>query len=199
MTATFLLIRHAMHADFDIRLSGRRPGVALSPAGVAQAAALGRRLAAAGITRVVASPLERTMATAAAIAQGCGLAPPEPVEALTELDLGEWTGEALDALHDDPRWRVWNEQRGTACAPGGESMAEAAARITGWLRATAAAFPDQTIAVVTHSDMVRGAVAQVLGLPLDHLCSFDVDPASVSTVVMGDWGARLLNLNVTAG
>lgn len=199
MTATFLLIRHAVHDDYNLRLSGRRPGVALSAAGQAQAAALGRRVATAGITRVVASPLERTMATAQAIVAACDLPFPEPVQALTELDLGEWTGEALDALHDDPRWRTWNEERGTARAPGGESMTEAAARITEWLRATAMSSANQTIAVVTHSDMIRGAVAQVLGLPLDHLCMFDIDPASVSAVVMGDWGARLLNLNVTTG
>ena len=57
VTATFLLIRHAEHGDYDLRLSGRRPGVPLSGRGRAQAAALATRLARAGIDRVEASPL----------------------------------------------------------------------------------------------------------------------------------------------
>ncbi len=43
--------------------------------------------------------------------------------------------------------------------------------------------------------MIRGAVADVLGLSLDRLSTFDVDPASVTGLVMGEWGARLLYLN----
>lgn len=193
MTATILLIRHAAHVDLDRRLSGRRPGVALSEAGREQAAALGRQLAGRGIERVQCSPLDRTRDTAAAIAEACRLPPPTPVEALIEIDMGDWTGRALDGFGDDPAWRAWNERRGTARIPGGESMAEAQARIVGHL----ATLRTGTVAIVTHSDMIRGAVAHVLGLPLDRLLSFDIDPASVTTVVMGKWGSRLLSLNVT--
>ena len=194
LTTTFFLIRHAAHADLDVRLSGRRPGVPLTAAGTAQAAALGRRLTASGLTRVAASPLDRTMATAQAIVAACGMPPAEPTDALMEIDLGDWTGRGLAEFGDDPAWRRWNEARSTARPPGGESMAEAQARIVGWLQAEA---PNGgRVATVTHSDMIRAAVAHVLGLPLDHLLRFDVDPASVTTLVMGDWGARLLNLNV---
>ncbi|MDB5669003.1 MAG: Broad specificity phosphatase PhoE, partial [Alphaproteobacteria bacterium] len=35
----------------------------------------------------------------------------------------------------------------------------------------------------------------ILGLSLDHLLRYDVDPASVTRIVLGDWGGRLLNLN----
>lgn len=193
MTATILLIRHAAHVDLDRRLSGRRAGVALSEAGREQAAALGRRLTGRGIERVECSPLDRTRDTAAAIAQACDVPPPAPVEALIEIDMGDWTGRAPDGFGDDPAWRAWNERRGSARIPGGESMAEAQARIAGHL----AMLRQGTVAIVTHSDMIRAAVAHVLGLPLDRLLSFDIDPASVTTVVMGDWGSRLLSLNVT--
>ena len=195
MTATILLIRHAAHVDLDIRLSGRRPGVALSETGRAQAAALSRRLAARGVTRIECSPLDRTRETAAAIAGTCGLPEPVPVDALLEIDLGAWTGRAFGTFGDDPAWRAWNEQRGTARIPGGETMAEAQARIVGHLRETAAARDGETVAMVTHSDMIRGAVAHVLGLSLDHLSRFDIDPASITGLVMGDWGAKLLSLN----
>jgi broad specificity phosphatase PhoE len=196
VTATILLIRHAAHVDLDRRLSGRRPGVALSEAGRAQAAALAQTLAELGVTRVECSPLDRTRETAAAIAAACGLPEPEPVEALIEIDLGEWTGRAFGTFGDDPAWRAWNEQRGTARIPGGETMAEAQARIAGHIAATGRARAGETVAMVTHSDMIRGAVAGVLGLPLDNLLRFEVAPASVTTIVAGDWGAKLISLNV---
>lgn len=195
LTATILLIRHAAHADLDVRLSGRRPGVPLSEAGEAQAAALGRRLAGAGVSRVTCSPLERTLATARAVASACGLAEPETADALTEIEFGGWTGRDFASLGDDPAWRAWNEERHRARPPGGESMAAAQARVAGWLHATAAARPGETIAAVSHADMIRAAVADVLGLSLDKLLRFDIDPASVTTVLIGKWGARLLGLN----
>lgn len=195
MTATILLVRHAAHVDLDKRLSGRRDGVPLSNAGRAQAKTLGSRLAHRGIAQVQCSPLERTRDTAERIAAACGLPAPTPVDALLEIDMGDWTGRALDAFGADPAWRDWNERRATARIPGGETMAEAQARIVGHLAATAAAHPNAVIAVVTHSDMIRAAVAHVLGLSLDHLLRFDIDPASVTGVAWGDWGAKLLWLN----
>ena len=195
MTATFLLIRHAAHDDLDLRLSGRRPGVPLSAAGRAQADALGRRLVGRGVSRVACSPLDRTLATAQAIARACALPAPEPTSDLIEIDLGDWTGRTFDSFGDDPAWRAWNEERDRARPPGGESMGEAQARVAGWLRRTAAERPGEMIAAVTHADMIRAAVADVLGLTLDKLLRFDIDPASVTTVVIGDWGAKLVRLN----
>lgn len=196
MAATILLIRHAEHVEFDRCLSGRRAGVALSERGRAQAAALGRRLADAGIARVECSPLERTRDTAAAIAEAASLPAPVAVEALLEIDMGEWSGRALDGFGDDPAWRAWNTARSTARTPGGESMRQAQARIVGHVRATALDHEGQVVAAVTHSDMIRAVVADVLGLSLDNLLRFDIEPASVTTLVMGDWGARLVSLNV---
>ena len=194
MTATILLIRHAEHGDYDVRLSGRRPGVPLSERGRAQAAALARRLARAGIDRIQASPLERTRETAAAIAAACAV-PVRDEPALLEIDMGEWTGREFGTFGDDPAWRDWNEHRGTARIPGGETMAEAQARIVGHLRATAAGHEDATIAMVSHSDMIRAAIAWALGLALDNLLRFDIGPASVSRLVVGDWGVKVLSVN----
>lgn len=195
MAATLLLIRHAAHIHLDLQLSGRQPGVPLSDGGRVQAAALGRYLADDGIAAVECSPLDRTRETAEAIAAAAGVSPPRPADALIEIDLGEWTGRAFGTFGDDPAWRAWNEQRGTARIPGGETMAEAQARIAGYMQAAARIYDGRTVALVTHSDMIRGAVSHVLGLPLDHLLRFEIGPASVSRVVMGDWGAKLLSLN----
>ncbi|MGI4733495.1 MAG: histidine phosphatase family protein [Janthinobacterium lividum] len=194
MTTTFLLVRHAVTADVDLRLSGRRPGVALSEAGRAQAAALGAGLAGAGIDAIVASPLDRTRETAEAIGWAAGVAVSTDDAAL-EIDVGDWTGVGFSQLAGDPRWQAWNDERATARCPGGESMVEVQARIVGLIRRLAAGGAGRTIALVTHADLIRAAVCDVLGLGLANIHRFDIDPASVTRVVAGDWGARVLRMN----
>lgn len=198
LAATLLLIRHAAHIHLDQTLSGRMAGVPLSDAGRAEAAVLGSHLARDGLTAVEHSPLDRTRDTARAIAEAAGLPPPRPVEALIEIDMGEWQGRALDGFGDEPAWRDWNERRGTARIPGGETMGEAQARIAGHIAELARTRDGEMIALVTHSDMIRAAVAHVIGLPLDNLLRFEVAPASVTRVVVGDWGGKLLSLNEKA-
>ncbi len=198
MTATFLLIRHAAHIHLDRIFSGRLPAVPLSNVGRAQAQRLATSLSSEPIDRIIASPLDRTRETAQAIGDARGL-PVQTDPALLEIDLGDWTGRTLDGFGDDPEWRAWNTARGTARIPGGETMAEATGRIVGLLDRLAREPADTTIAIVSHSDMIRGAVAHVLGLPLDHLLRFDIHPASVTRVVWGGWGAKLMSLNERGG
>lgn len=195
MAATILLIRHAAHDDLDLRLSGRRAGVGLSAEGRAQAERLGRRLSTSGIDQVMCSPLERTVETAAAITAASGLNEAEHVDALLEIDFGTWTGRTFDSLADDAAWSRWNSERHLAAPPDGETMAQAQARIVGWIDAIARSADGAVVAAVTHCDMIRAAVAHVLGLSLDKLLRFDIDPASITTIVVGDWGAKLVRLN----
>ncbi len=65
----FLLIRHATNDWVKTgRLAGWTPGVHLNEDGQTQAAALGESLAKTNLAAIYASPLERTMETAQAIA-----------------------------------------------------------------------------------------------------------------------------------
>jgi probable phosphoglycerate mutase len=195
MAATVLLIRHAAHDDLNVRLSGRRAGVGLTESGRAQAERLGRHLAPRQIAGVVCSPLDRTVETATPLAHACGLPGPAQEDRLTEIDFGDWTGRTFDSLRDDPAWHHWNLERHRAKPPGGESMAAAQARIIDWLSDMADTAEGATIAAVTHCDIVRAAVAHVLGMSLDKLLRFDIDPASITTVVVGEWGMKLVRLN----
>ncbi len=198
MTTTFLLVRHAVTADVDVRMSGRRPGVPLSAPGVAQAAALGARLAVPPPDAIISSPLERTRETAGAIGRATGV-PVETDDALVEIDVGEWTGVGFDQLRTDPRWATWNAERATARCPGGESMAEVQARIVALRRRLTAERSGGTIALVTHSDLIRASVCDILGLGLANIHRFDIDPASVTRVVAGEWGARVMSMNEGLG
>lgn len=194
VTATVLLIRHAAHGHLGQVLSGRMAGVPLSEAGRAQVAALAERLREVPLAAVHSSPVDRARETAAAIAERHGLEV-EIAPVLDEIDFGDWTGARFDALADDAEWRAWNESRSSACPPEGETMAQAQARAWGWVEAVAARYPDATVALVSHADVLKAVVARVLGLSLDRLLTFDIDPASVSRLVVGDWGARVVSLN----
>jgi broad specificity phosphatase PhoE len=74
-------------------------------------------------------------------------------------------------------------------------MGEATARAVATLEDLAAEHPDQLIAAVSHCDVIRGVIAHYLGLPLDNLLRFDVDPGSVSRIAVGSWGARITSIN----
>jgi broad specificity phosphatase PhoE len=51
------------------------------------------------------------------------------------------------------------------------------------------------VAMVSHCDIIRAVVAQVLGLSLDAVLRYDVDPASITRLQVGACGARLVSLN----
>jgi probable phosphoglycerate mutase len=194
VTATILLIRHAAHVELGRILSGRRRDVALSKEGLEQAEIVADLLAVEPLAAVYSSPRERAYYTARSIAEPHDLKV-EIADALDEVDFGDWTGMRFDHLEGDPAWSAWNEARGAARPPNGESMAEAANRAAAALEAIAAAHPGAVVACVSHCDVIRGVIARYLGLPFDNMLRFDADPASVSRIALGNWGARIMTVN----
>lgn len=194
MSATILLIRHAEHVEFGRILSGRRRDVALSPVGLEQAAILSDLLGTTAIAAVYSSPRERAWYTAREIAEPHELKVVAE-DRLDEIDFGAWTGCSFAELEGEPLWSSWNEQRGLARPPEGESMEEAAGRAFSFLAEAAREHDGETIVALSHCDIIRGIIARCLGLSLDNLLRFDIDPASVSRISVGDWGSRVMSVN----
>lgn len=193
MTTTIHLVRHGVHDQLQGRLCGRSPGVRMGEAGLTQAAAVGRRLAGAGVTTVFTSPLERTRQTAGAVAAICGASLVEE-PALLEIDFGEWSGRAFGELDDDPRWREWNARRDEVRAPGGETMDEVAARLDGWLRGLAGR--GGAVVGVSHGDVIKAAVGLATGLSMRNHHRFEISPGSITTLSVDDGGdLKLLTMN----
>ena len=192
VTCLVILARHAAHAEIGRRLSGRSE-IELSETGRRTAAQLGERLRDAGLTLIHSSPRRRALETATPVATQCGIAV-ETAAALDEIDFGEWTGRAFDALDADPTWQRWNSARGSVTPPGGESMADATARAIGHVEAVARRTSGPAL-LVTHCDIIRGIVAHYLGLALDRLLSFDIDLASRTTLAVGGRGGRVVTVN----
>jgi probable phosphoglycerate mutase len=179
MTTRLYLVRHGEHALPPGTLAGRMPGVYLSERGKAQARALARRLEAAKLAVVYASPLDRTRQTAELIAAPHGL-PVSMLEQAIEIDFGGWQGKTFDELADDPHWRRWNEARSLARCPGGETMGEAQTRIVDELGAVVRRCEGLDIAVVSHGDIIKAAVAWWLGVPLDLFQRLDIAVGSLT-------------------
>jgi len=194
---TFLLIRHGLHELGGDRIAGRMPGVHLSEAGRAQAERLVGRLDGVRIDALLCSPMERTVETATPLSEARGLEL-RRCEQLLEIDYGEWTGARLDDLDGDPRWRAWNEYRSGHRVPGGESMVEVQARAVSLLRDLAGERPDGVIALVSHGDVIKSAVAHLLGAPLDLFLRIEISTASITAVAVGELGPWVLCVNNTA-
>lgn len=54
---------------------------------------------------------------------------------------------------------------------------------------------DRRLALVSHADVIKAALCFHLSVPLDGMSRFEIAPASVSTLVVSDWGARVLGIN----
>ena len=176
-----LLIRHATYAVHPHTLAGHTPGLALDAAGVEQARTLAAQLAHLTLAALYASPLERTMATAEILAAPHALVV-QPLAPFTELDVGSWTGKTFAQLQTDARWNGWNTTRSMGAAPAGEVLVDVLARVVNGLRWLVQHHPQQTVALVSHCDIIRLALIYALGMPIDHFLRLRIDPASVSVL-----------------
>ncbi len=179
--ARLLLIRHAPTAETGTRLTGRLPGVSLGEEGIGQAEATAERLTGIKLRAIYSSPLERTWETAQIVARSHGL---EPVvhEGLLEVDYGAWAGRTLKSLYRLKAWRTVALTPSRMAFPGGESIADAQRRAVATCEELARRHGSDTIALVTHSDIIKAVVSHFLGQPLDLFQRISVSPASVTVV-----------------
>ena len=191
---TLLLIRHAMTAMVDRAISGWMPGVHLNETGRVQALELAERLAQAPLAAIYSSPLERALETAEPLAERIGLKIQVRDEA-GEVRFGEWTGCTLQELAGNPLWQRFNSFRSLTRIPGGEMMAETQTRMVALLEELRLIHPDQLIAVISHGDVIRAAMAHYAGIHLDLFQRLEISPASVSVLELSDYAPRLVRLN----
>jgi probable phosphoglycerate mutase len=189
-----LLIRHGHTDAVGQRLVGRLPGVGLSLRGKAEVAALAARLACTRLAAVYSSPLERAVRTAEPIAAVHRL-DVTSLDSLTELDFGEWTGRTFDALDRLPAWRRFNTHRATAPVPGGETALDVQRRVVRMLDQLRITHPHETVALVSHQDVIRTAILHCAGVSLDLFDRFEVSPASITALSLGAWTWRVLRTN----
>lgn len=192
----FHLIRHAAHGQLGRVLTGRTGNAHLSDLGRRQAQAVAARLQDATPDAILSSPQPRARETAAPIAAAtrlqCCIS-----SSLDEIDFGAWDGRTFQALETDPIWKRWNDDRDNARTPGNETMADVAARVLALIDDLRREFPDGRVALVSHSDVIKAAICRFRRLSFQSVHDFEVAPASITTVAVGDGRAEVLRVNET--
>lgn len=178
-----------------VGISGWLPGVALNDAGRDEVSALAQDLIGTAVHALYTSPLERTRRTAGILAHSLGLEPIVCPE-LGELRFGIWTGKSFEQLRTDPQWQRFNTFRSGTRIPGGESMLDTQLRAVNIMSTLRDRHRDQTIALVTHGDVIKAALTYFLGIPLDLHSRLEISPASVSEVELTEEYVRVLRVNV---
>ncbi len=193
---TFLLIRHGETDAVGKSIMGWRPGWHLNETGKAQAERLGIRLSQHPLKAIYTSPLERAVETAGYIAKPHRLTP-QRVEAFGEVHAGDFEGHLIADLDQRDDWRRFNTFRSGTRAPAGELMSEVQNRMVTEMLRLQGRHAGETVAVVSHGDPLRAAVAYFMGIPLDLTLRFEISPASLSVLELSEWGSRMLCVNDT--
>jgi probable phosphomutase (TIGR03848 family) len=197
---TVLLVRHGVTAaNQGGVLAGWTPGVDLAESGVEQVRTLGERLAGVPVAAIISSPLDRCLQTAEALAAGRDVGVETDVR-LGEAKYGDWTGKELKVLAKDPLWKVVQAHPSAVTFPGGEALREMQARAVEAVREHNARLgPDATWVAVSHGDVIKGILADALGMHLDGFQRIMVDPASVSVVRYTDLRPFVVRTNDRGG
>lgn len=182
---TVVLLRHGRTtANATGILAGQLRGVALDEHGQAQAIAVGERLSTVSLAAIITSPLERTRATARAVAQfQPRMRTLTNDRAFIECDYGDWSGKKLSALASKPLWTTVQQHPSAAVFPNGESMSQMQHRAVSGIRHWNASLGEKAVyLVVSHGDVIKAILADALGMHLDNFQRINVDPGSLSVV-----------------
>ncbi|GAB4190885.1 MAG: hypothetical protein OHK0022_04140 [Roseiflexaceae bacterium] len=191
-----LLIRHGTNDWVHGRLAGWTPGVHLNEDGRRQATTLATRLAPIPLDAIYASPLDRTLETAQAIAQPRGM-PIRIVEEIGEVKYGEWQGAELKELYKHELWPGVQFYPSGTRFPGGETLGEAQVRMVAALDTLRVRHPDGIIAVVSHADIIKLAIAYYIGMHIDLFQRLEISPCSLTAIGFTRMGPRMLAYNDT--
>jgi ribonuclease H / adenosylcobalamin/alpha-ribazole phosphatase len=181
-----LLLRHGQTPMSVQKRYAGRSDVPLTEVGVQQAAAAGQRLASAGLTAIVTSPLVRALRTAQEVATATG-APVTTDEGFRETDFGAWDGLTFAEVRE--RWpaelTAWLADPAVA-PPGGESFATVSSRVEDALARVLAGHQGQTVLIVSHVTPIKTLVAAALLAPPPALYRMHLDVAALCQI---DWYA----------
>jgi probable phosphoglycerate mutase len=192
LTTRFIVVRHGQTVwNTETRIQGQTDSD-LTEEGLAQADAIGRRLARERFDAIVASDLGRAMRTAQAIAVHCGLqVRPEP--GLRERSFGQ--GEGLTYAEVDERWPgVFSRAANTdpdAAIPGGETRRRFHERIHAAFLALAREHAGRRVVAVTHGGVLAVLYRIAHDIPIAHAHKIAISNAAYNAVAFDGDAWRL--------
>lgn len=199
------LLRHGeTRHNAEGRIQGDALDDGLNDVGRAQAAALARHYARAQaegsrVVRVYASPLQRALQTATAIADALGLSEPTVLHGLREISWGHHMGRLNAGPTRTDMVRIldaWDQGDLSAKALGGETPGEAWQRAMLDLSPVIERHADEEVLIVAHGRINKVLTSGLLHGHLHHMDRYPQANASIS-ILAGPAPWRLLASNVT--
>ena len=165
----------------------------LTEKGIAQAKALGERLAREVFTALYSSDLGRAIQTAKMVAETTGHKVVTDAR-LRERHLGIFQGLNGDQIKEKhpEEYRLHRTMGPSYVIPGGESVEQQVARNVAYLTEIAAKHLGETIVVVTHGGVLSGFFRHALSIPLEAPRRFEFMNASLNVFAYeeGNWMLR---------
>jgi len=169
-------IRHAPAIDPEGRLYGQRD-VDCDCSDAAAFAGLARALPPDAVW--VATPLQRTIKTAAAI-RAAGIDAPEPIlePRLMEQNFGDWQGQKRSEIVRHHLWIAAPD----ATPPGGENFVDVMARVRASIEHLSLTHRGRDIVVVAHGGTIRSALGMALNLAPEQALAFSTDNLALTII-----------------
>ena len=195
---TFFFVRHALTSFTGRKLAGWMPEIHLTEQGRAQAQALADRLAKVRFKAIYSSPIERTVETAAPIAERHNLEVQERPR-LGEVGYGKWTNRSIKTLARTKLWSKVKHHPSSVRFPDGESLREVQARAVEEVEGLHEEHKKGPVCCVCHADVIKLVAAHYLGVHIDLYQRIFIGPASVSVIALTEEGPMVLTLNAMDG
>jgi broad specificity phosphatase PhoE len=170
-----------------------------------QAEATGRRIAAEWrLSAIYSSPLSRAVNTGQAIADHLAESSQvkitvQVIPDLADFDFGDWQG--LTPEEAGRRWpeeiKAWYFSPQTVRIPGGETLEDLRARSMRVMRQMIDRHPQDTIAVVSHTDVNRIILLAMLGLGNERFWRLRQDTCAINVIEAEDDVFTLVSMNDT--
>jgi len=193
------LVRHGATVNnvaHPPRLQGSGSNLPLSAAGIEQAGRVAHLLRERPIAAIYSSPLLRAWQTAERIGEALTL-PVESLEALTEVDVGQWEGRdwgEIERTEPEAFHRFVNDPATWPYA-GGESFGQVQQRVMPVISQLLEQREGQSFVVVSHNVVNRCILAEVIGLPLAKARTIPQENCGVSLIRRREGKTSLVALN----
>jgi len=194
------LVRHGETVwNSERRVQGGARDIELSELGRQQIGGLARVFKDEPIDLILCSPLSRAQETAKSIAAHHAGVQIVTDNKLKEVDVGEFDGMSTVEMS-----RTFTEllldwwKGGRERLPGGESFEELQERAWSVVSPYVEQPTHENVMVVSHYFVTLSIVFRAIGLPLDMLVRFRMDPASITALEFGSFGPRLARFNDTS-
>lgn len=198
--ARLILVRHGeTEWNKSLRYQGQSD-VPLSEYGIEQAARVGECLAGEKIDVIYSSDLSRARVTAEIIASRHGTVEIRQSVLLREIDFGEAEGMVFAEIKQRypgiaSDFRAWATRSPAVQVPGGESIAQLAARVARFAEKIKEHQPGETVLVVAHGGSLQVLICMLLGIGLEHWFQVRLSNASVTIMDTSGDGAAFIVLN----